>query len=343
MGANGKFLQWNAKWEASRGTDTVHKCSAKVSVGMMQGNSLQIGYKLKNHKKSWLDEHIVLPKSLDLLTEIGRFPKVEAMVTQEITSLATHPSLGFGMEHDITLGCWTWIWELHYNNSTFRIPIPVLHLGTISNPTAFYTQKVYYGLYCLMLQSLAADVLQEDDRKKEADESEKEESKAMTEVSRRKTKYDAEKQIKLMETVSERKRNLERKNDGLVILQSIYWLERQNGDEIQLAALDVTTQLQFWVSKGKLRLPSAPKSSLLGFYDLETDLEVGRRTSRWDWRIWRRLTHRKVAPEPQQSIPKLRVRYSYHSFVYEITISECMDLVLPSTHARLLGHASVVQ
>jgi hypothetical protein len=343
MGANRKVLQWNAKWEAVNGKENVHKTSAKISVGMMQGNSLELSYKLKSRKKTWLDEYILLPKSLEATTVLGRFPKVEATVVQEITTLASHPTLAFGLEHDIGLGCWTWVWELNYHTSSFRVPIPVLHLGTITDPVAFYQKKLYYGLYCLLLQSFIADILQDDNEGGTEDAEKAEEATMMVDASKLKTKAEATAHLLLMETVAERRRYSELQREGLVILKATYWLEERTGPEIQLLTMDATMQLQFWVSEGRLSLPALPKSCLLGFYDLRTEVKSRPRSQKWDWRIWKRWTRRSVSPKQQQVEPQLRIRYSYKGYVYEITTSDKDALTIPNTKARLLGHSSVVQ
>jgi hypothetical protein len=346
MGANGQFLQWNAKWEGVKGTENVHKCSAKVSVGMMQGNSLEFAYKLKTQKNSWLDEYLTLPKSLELSTVLGHFPKVVGMITQEFTSLAAHPTLGFGMEHDISLGCWTWVWEWTYNNSTFRVPIPFIHLGSVSDPGAFYGQKLYHGIYCFMLQSMVADILQDKDDRKQVEQRPEEASKGITNMSYEKAKRDAEQQLAMMEQVAERKRASESNKDGLVILKATYWVKsREVGDIVEgrVVSMDATKQLQFWVSHdGKLSLPSIPKASWLGFYNLQTEARSARPSHIWDWRVWRRWTRRVVLPQPQSPQPQLNIRYANQGYVYEISIGETEALVLPTSKAQLLGHASLL-
>lgn len=343
MGANGQFLSWNAKWEASKGTDVNQKISAKIDVGVMRGNSAELSYRVKGMKSKWLQEFITIPKQLELTGSLGTFPKVEAMVTQEFSAIATHPTLGFGLEHDIRLSCWTWVWELSYSNSSFKVPIPVLHLGTITNPSAYYAEKLYYGMYCLLVQSMAADILQEEDKTLEQRGDEETTKKLVADLSNKKTKQDGLKQLTMMESIAEQKVYEEQQRSGLVILQATYWLEQYSGVEMQVATMDATRQLQFWVSGGKLSLPAIPKSSLLGFYDLQTELGVAVKKSKWDWRIWRRWTRRKTHPEPTKGAPKLRIRYTHEEYVYEVTISEHEALTLPSTTARLLGHASVVQ
>jgi len=342
-GANGQFLQWHATWEAVNGKENVHKTSAKVSMGVMQGNSLELSYRLKSRKRTWLDDHLLLPKSFDATTVLGRFPKIEAMAHQEITTLASHPRLSFGFEHDIGLGCWSWVWELSHKSSIFRVPIPVLHLGTITDPTAFYQRKLYYGMYCLLLQSLITDMLQDEKGEGVPAGERGVVSEETVDTSRRSnTKKDALQQLELMKRVAERRRSSEIKQNGLVILSAVYFLEVKIGNEMQVASTDATTQLQFWVSSGRLILPAIKKSNLLGFYDLRTDLKELSRQQKWDWRFWKRLlSRRSVAPDPQ-SEPQIRVRYSFQQYVYEISASDCDKLSLPSNRARLLGHADVL-
>lgn len=345
FGGNGKVLQWNGKWEATRGTTNAHKCSAKVSVGMLQGNSLEVGYKVRCKNISWLEEHITLPRHVELSAIWSRFPKIMGMVTQEFTSLAAHPTLGFGMEHDITFGCWTWIWELTYNNSTFRVPVPVVHLGSISNSDSFYRQKLYYGIYCLLLQSTMADLLKDDEDKIREEDRSKEVSKIADALSHGKSKIDAERQSAMMEKIAERKRVSESRRDGLVILKATYWVDpvvESSPVQACLISMDATNQLQFWVSGGKLSLPSIPKSSWLGFYNLQAHQRQAESRFKWDWRFWRRLTRRAVHPEPLPE-PQLTIRYSNSGYIYEITVGEKESLVLPNERAQLLGRASFVQ
>jgi len=347
LGGDGRVLQWNTKWEATQGTINLHKYSAKVSVGMLNGNSLELGYKFRFRKSSWLEEYMNIPRRIELSAVYGRFPKIMGMVSQEVTSLATHPSLGFGMEHDLTLGCWTWIWELTYQNSTFRIPIPVLQLGSVSNPGAFYSQKFYHGLYCLLLQSTVAGLLQDEEDKKQSEEKPKSFANIAAELAIEKTKADADRQIAMMEKVAERKRLLESKRDGLVIIQATYWVNTQTSSanvQGRFLSMDATKQLQFWVSNGKLCLPSIPKASLLGFYNLVPTHDPRNSTHmRWDWQAWRAWMRGASNPGNVQAEPQLTVRYSHTGYVYEISVGETESLILPSERSQLLGHSSLVK
>jgi hypothetical protein len=345
VGGNGQVLQWNAKWDATNGPMNNQRYSAKVSMGMLQGNSLRVGYKYRFQKTSWLEEYCTVPKLAEFSAVMGRFPKIEGMITQEFSALATHPTLGFGMEHDLTLGCWTWIWEFTYQGSSFRVPIPVVHLGTIADPGAFYGRKIYYAIYCLIFQSMVADILQDD--QKSAEESQFKDAAAVaTDLSTQKTKTDAEKQLAMMKKVSERKRSVEADRNGLVIQKAAYWMQVAAVGiraQTKVISMDATTQLQFWVTKGRLVLPSIPKSCWLGFYNLDTESKVPVRKSRRDWRFWRWWTRRSIQPVPETPQPQLTVRYSFDGYVYEITVGEKEYITLPSSQAQLLGHDSVVQ
>jgi hypothetical protein len=345
VGGNGQLLQWNASWAGQQGSKNIHKYSAKVSLGMLQGNSLKLGYKLRLQKASWMDEYLKIPKQVEASAVLSSYPKISAMVTQEFTTLSTHPSLGFGMEHEVSLGIWTWIWQWTYQNSTFRVPIPVLHLGSISDPI-FYSKRMYYAIYCLLVQSMVADFFQDDQDKKTQTDEVQNLPTTISSVPNEKTRKEAERQVCLMDRVAEKKRHLEsQRDDGLVILRATYWLEsRPVSDQIhgRIISMDATRQLQFWVSNGKLSLPSFSKSSWLGFYNLEEGSSVVAKT-KWDWRIWRRWSRRSLTSQQKPTTPQLTVRYTSGGYVYEITVGETEALVLPSKRAQLLGHTNSVE
>ena len=393
-GGNGQMLQWNAKLEKT--LNNIHKCSAKASIGLLQGNSLEVSYSARLQKKNdnsqsndqekrgydWLDDYITLPKKVEVSTVLGHFYKITAMVTHEITSLATNPTLGFGLEHNISLGQWAWIWEICYNNSTFKIPIPLLHLGSVSDPSRFYAGKLYYGVYCLFMQSVVADLLQDQDQssamlKDEYDDDDDggggddRGSNNRKEGVPLKTKNEGEKQLALMETVAEKKKYLEsQRRDGLVILKATYWQnlshnvgDRNNNNSVvhEVISMDATKQLQFWVTNGKLVTPGViPKACWMGFYNLQTDKKFKNHHSasnkkKW-WEpihiFWRRLMVRTEKRsesgnqhDSSQGGPKLTVRYSYKSSVYEITVGEIEALILPCTNdeAEHLGDSNFIQ
>ncbi len=327
--STGQMLQWNAKWEgtkSSKASRFVHKASANANIGLLQGNSLEFGYTCKlpkphdddGYKKDqqtgmdfyeWLEENISLPKTVEINTVLGHFNKMNAMITHELTSLATNPTLGFGMEHDISLGRWSWIWEIHYNQSTFRVPIPILQLGSIVNPQQFYAQQFYYGIYCLLMQSMVADLLKDHDGDNKNREAFRDYNSLEATTSAKKsdgdgvvvkTKLEAERQLSLMKPVAEKKRyreeQLQQHTDelgtgGLVILGATYWqkFSQKTHDESdsdggedtyvhEIVSMDATAQLQFWVKDSRLSIPSRlPKSSWMGFYNLHTESNLFQR------------------------------------------------------------------
>lgn len=354
IGGNGKPLQWNAQFEGQRGTEYLQKYSGKVNLGVLQGNSIDLTYRLRPQKSHWLKEYFPIPKAIEASTVISTFPKVTGTVIHEFTALANHPELGFGMEHDISLGTWTWIWEWTYQNSTFRVPIPVVRLGTVSDPN-FYSQKIYSGFYSMLIQAMVADLFQdlEDQKKSSYNDVQNPQTEVQKPSCELKTKKVAEQQVALMASISEKKRIREaQKEGGLVILRATYWLELPP-EEGQLAgrvvSMDSTPQLQFWVVSGKLALSSLPKSSWLGFYNLETENTRPKKLkSKMDWRIWRRWMQkgrkkRRSSPEAEENIPQLTIRYRHGGYVYETTIGETEAVVLPSNKSQLLGHAGSVE
>jgi curved DNA-binding protein CbpA len=335
----GQVLQWNAKWEGtkiSKRERFVNKVSVKANIGLLQGNSIELGYKCrlpKPHERAsrkrkgngptfyeWLEERITLPKQIEVTTLLGNFRKLTAMVTHEIASMAGRPTMGFGMEHDVSLGRWAWIWELSYNQSTFRIPISIVQLGSMANPRRFYAQRFYYGLYCLLLQSMVAELLGDNDDDEEENDgdsgklnrSESSRARASTggdDNGTVKTKAQAEQQLSLMRPVAEKKRYRESRG-GLLILTATYWqtfpqkmtTDSENSEDFssaswvhEIVSMDATVQLQFWVNAGGLSIPGGlSKSSRMGFYDLRTesrhfstngDSNEGTTRRRW----WQRL------------------------------------------------------
>lgn len=346
VGGNCEMLQWNAKWEAHKDN---HKFSASAALGVLQGNTMELSYRTKFRKSHWLEEYITIPKTLEVTSIWGQVQKIKAMITQEFSILANHPTLGFGMEHDVTLGRWAWIWELQYNGSSFKIPIPVLHLGSISNSNTYYSGKLYHAFYCLLFQSMIADFLQDPEveasKKKKKARKEAASEKRTSTWQTHKTKEEAEGQLKLMVPVAERKRFLEsRRKDGLVILQSTYWLQThgEDGNPSEIVSMDATHQLQFWVTNGTLTASSIPKSSWLGFYDLKA--EAGeKKSSGWNWKIWKRKNRspRHNLPPPQ---PRLTMRYTHSGNVYELTVADTEPFVLPCNNtAECLGNANFIE
>ena len=137
-----------------------------------------------------------------------------------------------------------------------------------------------------------------------------------------KAKEDADRQKSLMERQANSKRKREQERKGLVIDQAIYYVE--DGDR-----LDVTTQIQFWVTDSSLYLPSTPKSNLLGFYDVSSnksnssDTKLGKLTS------WKQIKE-GFWSETKSPDPTLYIRYTHEGEIFEVSIRDEEELILPS-------------
>ena len=343
IGGTGDILQWNAGVQKSSGPLHTHRGTAKLNVGLLQGNSLKLGYKYRRQKESWLQEYITIPKRIEMNATLSQFPKVETTVTQEFTSLATHPTLAFGFEHDINLGLWTWIWEWTYQGSSFRVPIPVLAVGTIVDPMSYYAKRAYYAIYCLLVQALIADMLR-DEGPKAVDVVPEESPSLSTDLSKTKEDTHASFQLKLMKETAEKKTRNEALKNGLVIRKALYWMQRPkatSSGSCRTLSYDATTQLQFWVVNSRLVIPALPKSKWMGFYSLEDPFDKKTR-SHWNWQFWRKWKRRAVAPAAEKQEPRLTIRYVYQDYVYEITVRDTEEIILPSSKAVLIGPASVI-
>jgi hypothetical protein len=343
IGGNFDILQWNAGIQKSFGTLHTHRGTAKMNIGLLQGNSLKLGYKYRRQKDTWLQEYMTVPKRVEVSASVSQFPKAEGMITQEFTSLASHPTLGFGFEHDINLGLWTWIWEWTYQGSTFRVPVPVLSLGTIVDPASYYAKRVYYAIYCLFVQTLIADMLG-DEEPKTIDIALDETPSLSSDLSTTKEEAHANQQLFLMRSTAEKKTNSEMKRNGLVIRRAVYWVQRRHPSRTgsRFISLDATTQLQFWVTESKLVVPALPKSSWMGFYKLE-EPHANKTMKIWRWQFWKRWGNkRSVTPNEEKQEPRLTIRYVYQEFVYEITIADTEEITLPNSKAVLIGPSSVI-
>ncbi|ORX50062.1 DnaJ-domain-containing protein [Piromyces finnis] len=93
-------------------------------------------------------------------------------------------------------------------------------------------------------------------------------------------KKEAEESIRLMSETIEKKINIEKQNDGLIIIEGLYgdakllkkmkkltYQQNQPNKPLPDEIIDVTIPLQNMVNKSQLHLGSYSKSSLIGFYD----------------------------------------------------------------------------
>jgi hypothetical protein len=307
---------------------------------------------------------MTLPRKFDCSFVFGQFMKASAKFTHELKAMtATH--LAFGLEHNISVGLWSWVWELTYHGSTFRVPVPVIRLGTLTaeSTQAYYLTKLYHAQSCLMLQSLVSDIIH-DIQKTQLLSQKNREDRPRVRRQQSKSKTEAEYQMKLMERVVDMKRyNESIHDDGLVILRATYWvqgLENVNTERIVLKEFDVTKQLQFWVVNHTLVAPSTPKRFWMGFYDLRHEVHGKSYTLDQDDKIhgenayslirewWRLLVHKycsnKWAEGSNWTEPSLTIRYRHQNEIYEATFGETEAFQLPCHNvAELLGNADQIE
>ncbi|EJK76581.1 hypothetical protein THAOC_01647 [Thalassiosira oceanica] len=141
----------------------------------------------------------------------------------------------------------------------------------------------------------------------------------------------SERHLPYMVQVASAKRRREEFLDGLVILRAVYGTKSASSD------VDVTEQLQFWVNDSRLVLPSSPKYSLLGFYALR------RRKREFRYGPFYNLLMRFGRAEPDlESDDYLTIRYKYKGKVFELSVTDSDQVMLPSTNARQLGSSRIV-
>jgi hypothetical protein len=139
-----------------------------------------------------------------------------------------------------------------------------------------------------------------------------------------KARSDAEQQQKLMSRQAKSRAKLENSKKGLVIRNAVY---RVIGGD----SWDVTTPLQFWTENSSLELPPSSKKDLLGFYNVagvKKNEEIVNPS--WLAQLWGEPT---LVSEPKAPTPTLTVQYYYAKRLYEITIEDDEQLVLPSSKA----------
>ena len=154
---------------------------------------------------------------------------------------------------------------------------------------------------------------------------------------------DAEIQTALMSKQAQSKQRIEEHKNGLVILKATYQVV--GGD-----ALDVTTQLQFWVVNSKLKLPPVSKSSMLGFYDVAGKLKLDKEKKKSNigkslMDILRQifLGERTLSNDIDEvPTPTLTIRFKFNGSVYEVTKGDFDEIVLPHPSALKLGKSEVV-
>ena len=115
-----------------------------------------------------------------------------------------------------------------------------------------------------------------------------------------------------MTRTAENKKKIEQEKNGLVIVSACYGLGAGAGER---GELDVTVPLQFFVQDSKLWLGRGSKNCVLGFFSSAEGQEVA----------------------------SLYVRYTSDGVLFETTISDSDDLLLPSRTATAIGDSQLVR
>lgn len=303
MGTNGQLQYCVASLTTLY--DDYPQCTAKVNLGV-SSHPLEL-----STKYAMPDD-----QQLSAACAFGGATSVECKATMS-RQLTNYCKLRVGVKHTASAGL-SLLFDLERGTVKFRVPIAV-STGLLQQDWARW---MFFLTIPFAIDELIGDFVKQASPKS---------TSAMMKNSQRlpvhiKTKEEAEMQIRMMRKAAEARKAQEQDVNGLVIARAIYFV--QGGER-----LDATIPLQFWVRNSQLRLSSAPKSGLLGFYDLvPTPVQA-----RLPW--WKAFSRPK-SPELALVVPRLLVRYSYQGNVYELTIQDTEPLILPSEYALELGPAS---
>ena len=278
-------------------------------------------------------------------------------------SLSSYARITVGLRHAAGRGL-TWI--LRLKRGDLSLSVPILVSGPAEITAGYPFKTIYLGLLCFLVDEVVGEAFVGSLRRGPSSSSswwggpvgEREEELRGEEDSllsdRNKARGDAGRQAALMAGPAREKRRIESSlpgGGGLVVIGATYRAE--GGD-----ALDAADQLQFWVYRSTLRLPSASKASMLGFYDVRPPLSTARQRRRGaasppsdldllrsrlgGW--WSGLFSYGGAAAAGDGIivPTLTVRYSYRGGVYETSIADDDELVLPCPGALRIGDSDVV-
>jgi hypothetical protein len=243
-------------------------------------------------------------------------------------------------------------WVFSWNRGDASIRIPIVISRTLD--TASLGQALYLSLFSFLIQEALADMWGwKNTTPSEPNTTTPDAAFLLSKIDHKesleKLQEDAEMQRQLMMRQAKRKTREEEEKDGLVIHQAVY--EVHGGD-----SLDVTVQLQFWVSSSSLSLPATSKQELLGIYSVaataennETSVDSANAKQEvavpwwrdlWDDLLWdsaTRATKDKVPPGP---VPTLTVRYEFKGQPFQITIQDHEALKLPTPHATSWDRSS---
>jgi hypothetical protein len=238
---------------------------------------------------------------------------VGAVLTQSLASKVA--SLGIGIR--LCKKGLEWIFTWNRGDVTVRIPISITQY---SNVWMNCLQVAYLSAVTQVIQDVIADLWNLSSSPEENAALRKEQER----MKRDKARRDAQRQKQLMQRQAQIRAKTEQAKHGLVIRRAVYHVE--GGD-----SWDVTTPLQFWTDNSSLELPPSSKKDLLGFYNVASRVlsDEDAREAPWLKQLW---GHYDKA-ECKAPTPFLSVQYYFGDRLYEITISDEEQLVLPSSKA----------
>ena len=258
MGSNLKFHYGLLSFTTT--SDDYPTCTAKVNLGV---SSFPLKLSAKHEFESGQSGYVSYawgPLGVEVKTIFAR-------------ALTSYAVWSVGVGH--SLSGLTWLLQLERNDIVFRIPITICPRRS----SAYWEKSILLSLVSFLVDVVVRDIVENSESVAAVKEELKRESSLLdAEKSRRA----AEQQVQMMEESALANRAREEACRGLVILKATYFV---NGGE----SMDATIQIQFRVKENsKLRLPSTPKSHLLGFYSLATASKGSSTKQSWyeSWFPW---------------------------------------------------------
>ena len=286
--------------------------------------------------------------------------KFQALFTRYISQFSIFST---GIQMDSFQGL-SWLFKWQRGDVCINIPIQLSSIilggsGSYSNSTVekilYCVSSTYIGFLSFAIDSIVGDLVRRSIHQingsttNSSDESKngkgKEGENLTSSLSIEKEKKDAESQMQLMKRKAIINKKNEEEKGGLVIVEAVYGVE---GGE----SMDVSIQLQFWVSDSRLLLTSNSKSHMLGFYDVTKGSQITSTSSVSDdatndkktipilhlyglsalWDSWRSDDNKNSKKENQVAF--LMIRYEFNGTLYEICVLDNEAISLPSPRAK---------
>ena len=248
-------------------------------------------------------------------------------------------TLGFGIEHNGLSGL---TWLLRYQRPEgIAISIPIFATSFMTH--AYWIKVVWISTLTYLLDEAIEEYSGRD--KAESAEAGEERYQQLSKANRAEQDWScsplaistSERHLPYMVEVAGAKRRREESIDGLVILRAVYGTTSDSSD------VEVTDQLQFFVNDSRLVLSSSPKCSLLGFYSLRRRKRTIRRrhVPFSSFLVRFGLAEPDLELDDSQEIT-LTIRYKHKGFVFELSVGDSDQVVLPCRNARQLGSSQIV-